>query len=61
MDILLEKKKVLESLQSSLPEKFSVDTIIEHILFLQAVEEGLEQSAQSDVISLADAKKRFEK
>jgi predicted transcriptional regulator len=61
MDILLEKKKVLKSLQSSLPEKFSVDTIIERILFLQAVEEGLEQSTQGNVVNLDEAKKRFEK
>ena len=61
MDTLLEKKKVLKSLESSLPERFSLDTIVECLLFLQAVEEGLSQSVQGNVVNLEEAKMRFVK
>lgn len=61
METLLEKKKILESLENFLPDTFLADTIIERILFLQAVEEGLQQSAQGDVVNMEEAKERFAK
>lgn len=61
METLLEKKKILELLENFLPDTFLADTIIERILFLQAVEEGLQQSAQGDVVNMEEAKERFAK
>jgi len=40
---LLNKEKILSSL-SQLPDRVSADALIEHILFMQSVEDGIQQA-----------------
>jgi len=57
---MLTKKKVLKSLKD-LPEKFSIDVIIDRIILLQKIEIGLEQSIAGKVHSTENAKKKLKK
>ena len=44
-----------------LPEKFDVEELIERLIFLQQIDEGLFQSDNNQVISLSEAKKALSK
>jgi len=57
---MLTKKQVLESIKE-LPESFSVDELIDRVILLQKIEEGLEQSAKEETVSTADARKKLER
>jgi predicted transcriptional regulator len=57
---MLTKKQVLASIKD-LPDSFSVDDLIDRVILLQKIEEGLEQSAKGQTVSTADAKKQLEK
>jgi hypothetical protein len=51
----MTKDKVLVALKE-LPERFDVEELIERLIFLQQIDEGLAQSANNQVISLEEAK-----
>lgn len=51
---------VLKSVQE-MPEKFSIDELLDKLLLLQKLEEGLEQLKNGNVMTLEEAKKRHEK
>ncbi|MBK7944505.1 MAG: hypothetical protein IPJ85_03975 [Flavobacteriales bacterium] len=57
---LLERKKVLRSIKD-LPERFSSDDVMERVLLLEAIEEGLSDIKAGRVVSLADAKKKHQR
>ena len=57
---LLDKKKVLKSIRS-MPDKFSVDEIVDRMLVLNAIEEGLTDVKAGRTVTLAEAKKHFAK
>ncbi len=57
---MLTKKKVLKSIKD-LPERFSIDEIIDRIILLQKIEIGLEQSMAGKIHSTETAKKRLKK
>jgi hypothetical protein len=44
---------------NNLPDKFDVEELIEKLIFIQQVEEGLEQSKKRQVVSFEDAKNRM--
>ncbi len=46
---------------NNLPDKFDVEELIEKLIFIQQVEEGLEQSKKRQVVSFEDAKNRMNK
>ncbi|KAA5545796.1 hypothetical protein F0145_12765 [Adhaeribacter rhizoryzae] len=52
---MLTKEKVISSL-NDLPEKFSIDELIDKLMLLQKIETGLEQSKKGEVFSTEDAK-----
>ena len=54
---LLEKKKVLDSIKS-MPERFSVDDIVDRMIILEKLERAMADSDAGRTISLAAAKKR---
>ena len=56
----MTKEKVLVALKE-LPEKFDVEELIERLIFLQQIDEGLFQSDNNQVISLSEAKKALSK
>lgn len=45
----------------SLPDKFSIDELIDRIVLLQKIEIGLEQSENGETLSDSDAKKKLKK
>ena len=57
---MLTKSQILETLKA-LPEKFSVDELIERILLIQKIEIGLEQSSRHKTYSSVSAKKKLKK
>lgn len=56
---MLTKENVLKSLQD-LPDKFSVDELLDKIFLLYKIETGLEQLKNGQFMSLEEAKKRHE-
>ncbi len=57
---MLEKKTVQKYIDN-LPDKFSIDELLDKILFLQKVEMGLEQSKNNEGMSQKEMKKKYSK
>ena len=57
---MLTKTNVIESLKV-LPDNFTIDELLEHLVFVQKVEEGLKQSENGNTISSEEARKRIDK
>jgi hypothetical protein len=57
---MLTKQSVLKSI-NDLPDKFSIDEIIERLLLLQKIEVGINQADNGEAISTAEAKKKLNK
>jgi hypothetical protein len=57
---MLEKKKVLSTI-NDLPDKFSMDEMIDRIVLLQKIEIGLEQSAKGETLTTSQAKSKLKK
>jgi predicted transcriptional regulator len=55
---LLDKKKVLKSIRS-MPDKFSVDEIVDRVLVLNAIKEGMADVKAGRTVSLEEAKERM--
>lgn len=53
---MITKEKLLETLKS-MPDKFSVDDLMERVLLLQKIEIGMEQSEKGEGYSSKEAKK----
>ncbi|SNS66530.1 hypothetical protein SAMN06295967_11586 [Belliella buryatensis] len=53
---MITKEKLLETLKS-MPDKFSVDDLMERVLLLQKIEIGMEQSEKGEGYSAEEAKK----
>lgn len=56
---MLTKEKVVDSLRD-LPPTFSIDDLVDKLLFLQKVEMGMEQSKQGETFSTENAKAMIE-
>lgn len=57
---LLDKKTVLKSIRS-MPDKFSLDDVVDRMMLLSAIEEGLADVKAGRTVTLAEAKKHFAK
>lgn len=57
---MLEKKTVQKYIDN-LPDKFSIDELLDKILFLQKVETGLEQSKNNEGMTQEEMKKKYSK
>lgn len=57
---LLDKKKVLQSIKS-MPEHYSVDDIVDRLMLLSPIEEGMANVTAGRIMMLAEAKKHFAK
>lgn len=60
LKMVISRDLVLKSVQE-MPEKFSIDELLDKLLLLQKLEEGLEQLKNGNVMTLEEAKKRHEK
>ncbi len=54
----MKKNQVLDTL-NSLPEEFDAEQLIERIIFIDKVEQGLKDSREGKVSSLEEIKQRF--
>jgi len=57
---MLTKNTVKQTIES-LPESFTIDELIEQLLFIEKVDEGIKQSDEGKTISNDDVKNMIEK
>jgi predicted transcriptional regulator len=57
---MLTRDKVNKTIKR-LPEKFTIDELIEQLIFIEKVEEGLKQSDEGKVVSNEDVRLIIEK
>ncbi len=57
---MLTKDKVIESLKS-MPDQFSLDELMDKLIIIQKVENGLAQSKKGEVFSQEEAKEMLKK
>ena len=57
---MLTKEKLNRTLKN-LPDSFTIDELIDQIIFMEKVEEGFEQSEKGQVISNEDVKAMIDK
>jgi hypothetical protein len=57
---MLTKNTVKKSIEN-LPESFSIDQLIEQLIFMEKIEEGIKQSEEGKVISNEDIKLMIDK
>ena len=57
---MLTKEKIIEAIKD-MPNKFSVDDLLDRIMLLQKIELGLEQSNSGKVSSTEEAKEKLGK
>ncbi len=57
---MLTKEKIIKAI-NDMPNKFSIDDLLDRIMLLQKIETGLEQSLAGKVISTEQAKERLQK
>lgn len=54
----MTKERVIETL-GTLPDQFSIEELVEKLLFIDKVEQGIKQADEGKTISLDEAKKRL--
>ena len=57
---MITKEKVIDSLKS-MPDSFSIDELIDKLLFIEKVEKGLVQSEKGEVFSQEQAREMLKK
>jgi hypothetical protein len=57
---MLTKEKIDKTVRS-LPESFTIDELIEQLIFMEKVEQGLKESDENRVISNEDVRSIIEK
>ena len=57
---MLTKEKIIKSIEN-MPDKFSIEEVIERLVLLQKIEIGLEQSDNGETYSTEEARKNLEK
>ncbi len=57
---MLTKSELLETIEA-MPDKFSIDQLMDRLIFIQKVERGLEDSRKGRVYSTAEARRKLKK
>ena len=57
---MLTKVKVKKSIDN-LPDSFTIDELIDQLIFIEKIEEGIKQSELGKVVSNEDVKKMIDK
>jgi len=60
MKDMISKKSVIQGLEK-LPDQFSVDDLLDQLLLIEKVQNGLQQSKDNETVSTEEAKKRLKK
>ena len=55
------RKDTVQKALNEFPEEFSIDELLDRLIFLQKVQIGLEQSQNNETVSEEEAKKRLSK
>ncbi len=55
---MVTKERVLESLKD-LPDEFSIDELVERLIFIQQVENGLAQAERGEVLTTEEMKAKL--
>ncbi len=57
---MLTKDKLKKTI-NNLPDSFTIDELIDHLIFIEKIEEGIKQSDEGNVVSNEDVKKMIDK
>jgi predicted transcriptional regulator len=57
---MLTKEKLNKTI-NNLPDSFTIDELIDQLIFIEKVEEGLKQSEEGKVVSNEDVKQMIDK
>ena len=57
---MLTKDKLKKTI-NNLPDSFTIDELIDHLIFVEKIEEGIKQSDEGNVVSNDDVKKMIDK
>ena len=57
---MLTKEKLNKTI-NSLPDSFTIDELIDQLIFIEKVEEGMQQSEEGKVVSNEDVKQMIDK
>ena len=57
---MLTKEKLKQTI-NNLPDSFTIDELIDQLIFIEKVEEGIQQSKENKVVSNEDVRKIIEK
>lgn len=57
---MISKKSVLQGLEK-LPDRFSVDELLEQLLLIEKIETGLQQSRNGETIPTEEARQKLDK
>ena len=57
---MLTREKINKTI-NSLPESFTIDELIDQLIFIEKVEQGLRQSAEGKVVANEDVKLMIDK
>ncbi|MBN1183196.1 MAG: hypothetical protein JXB49_12960 [Bacteroidales bacterium] len=57
---MLTKEKLNKTI-NNLPDSFTIDDLIDQLIFIEKVEEGLKQSEEGKVVSNEDVKQMIDK
>lgn len=57
---MLTKERLNTTLEQ-MPDSFSIDELIDHLIFIEKVEEGLQQSKEGKVVSNEDVQQMIKK
>lgn len=58
INLMITKEKFIDSL-SKLPEKFSIDELLEHAIFIEKVQKGLNDATKGKINSKQQAKQKL--
>ncbi|MEX0812182.1 MAG: hypothetical protein WD048_08180 [Chitinophagales bacterium] len=57
---MITKSQIIDSLDK-LPEKLSIDQVVDHLIFLEKVHKGLDDSNKDKVNTKTEARKKLKK
>lgn len=53
---MIKRQKLIETIQT-LPEEFTLDEVLDHLLLMEKLDDGIKQSGSRDVVSDNDVEK----
>ena len=57
---MMTKTQIINSLQK-LPENLTIDQVIEHLIFIEKIQKGMDDSENGNILSSDEAKEKLNK